>query len=117
MSDASGRKSTGAVNTSGLGRPAFLAAIAAGRDRLIDRARAAGPSSRVPMSSRWTVRDLVVHVGNVHAWAVSVLRTGHEQPQVFDAPPSGVGPEFDGLLFWYAARADGLLDLLTGPEV
>ena len=40
-----------------------------------------------------------------------------EQPQVFDAEPAGIGDSFDELLFWYAARADALLDLLMGDEV
>lgn len=98
-------------------RSELLAAIADGRDRLVDRARAAGPDAAVPSCRRWTVRDLVVHCGNVHAWAASVLRTGIEQPQVFDAEPAGIGGGFDELLFWYAGRAGDLLDLLLGPAV
>jgi uncharacterized protein (TIGR03083 family) len=100
-----------------LGRPQHLHAIVQGRDRLLAAARVAGPSVVVPTAHRWTVRDLVVHVGNVHDWAGAVLRTGVEQPQVFDAEPAGVGGSFDELLFWYAARAGALLDLLVGGEV
>jgi uncharacterized protein (TIGR03083 family) len=95
----------------------LVAAIADGRDRLLASARAAGPSAIVPTAHRWTVRDLVVHIGNVHDWAASVLRTRVEQPQVFDAEPVGLGPGFDELLFWYAGRAGALLDLLLGDEV
>ncbi len=99
-----------------IARPELLAAIADGRDRLVDSARAAGPNAVVPTCRRWTVRDLVVHCGNVHAWAASVLRTGIEQPQQFDAEPAGVGG-FDELLFWYAGRAGDLVDLLLGDQV
>lgn len=99
------------------GRAGYLAAIAAGRDRLVESARGAGPDTPVPSCRRWTVRDLVVHAGNVHDWASSVLRSGVEQPQVFDAEPTGIGDGFDELLFWYAGRADALLDLLLGDEV
>jgi uncharacterized protein (TIGR03083 family) len=94
-----------------------VAAIVAGRDRLVDWARSAGPDAVVPSCRRWTVRDLVVHTGNVHAWAVSVLRTRVEQPQVFDAEPEGLGAGFDELLFWYADRAGELVDLLVGGVV
>jgi uncharacterized protein (TIGR03083 family) len=100
-----------------LDRPQHLHAIVEGRDRLLAAARATGPSVVVPTAHRWTVRDLVVHVGNVHDWAAAVLRTGVEQPQVFDAEPLGAGDSFDELLFWYAARAGALLDLLMGAEV
>jgi uncharacterized protein (TIGR03083 family) len=99
------------------GRPAYVAAIAEGRDRIVEQARLAGPEAPVPMSSRWTVRDLVTHIGNVHDWAASVLRSGVEQPQVFDAEPADADGGFDELLFWYAARADALLDLLLSDEV
>jgi uncharacterized protein (TIGR03083 family) len=99
-----------------IARPELLAAIADGRDRLVESARSAGPDAVVPSCRRWTVRDLVVHCGNVHAWAASVLRTGVEQPQVFDAEPAGVGG-FDELLFWYAGRAGDLMGLLLGDQV
>jgi uncharacterized protein (TIGR03083 family) len=98
------------------GRPDFVAAIADGRDALVASARAAGPDVVVPSAHRWTVRDLVVHAGNVHDWASSVLRSGVEQPQVFDAEPAGIGAGFDDLLFWYAGQAGALLDLLLGDE-
>lgn len=100
-----------------LERPQHLHALVQGRDRLLAAARATGPDVVVPTAHRWTVRDLVVHAGNVHDWAAAVLRTGVEQPQVFDAEPAGLGASFDELLFWYAARAGALLDLLMGDEV
>ena len=98
-------------------RADYLAAIAAGRDTLVEAARWAGPDAAVPSARRWTVRDLVIHTGNVHDWARAVLRTGVEQPQDFAADPTGIGAGFDELLFWYAARADALLDLLVGDQV
>jgi uncharacterized protein (TIGR03083 family) len=98
-------------------RADYVAAIAAGRDAVVEAARSAGPDAGVPTAHRWVVRDLVVHLGNVHDWAASVLRTGVEQPQVFDAEPAGIGTGFDELLVWYAARAAALLDLLMGDQV
>jgi uncharacterized protein (TIGR03083 family) len=98
-------------------RPELLAAFVAGRDRLVSCALAAGPDARVPMSSRWTVPDLVVHAGNVHAWAAEILRSGVEQPQAFEAEPASVAAGFASLVQWYADRADALLDLLVGGAV
>jgi uncharacterized protein (TIGR03083 family) len=100
-----------------LDRAEYVGALAEGRDRLLVAARVAGPDASVPRARRWTVRDLVVHVGNVHDWAADVLRSRVEQPQVFDAEPEGIGRSYDELLSWYAARADALLDLLLGGEV
>jgi uncharacterized protein (TIGR03083 family) len=100
-----------------LGRPQHLHALVEGRDRLLAAARAAGPDTRVPTAHHWSIRDLLVHVGNVHDWAADVLLTGVEQPQVFDAEPALADQSFDTLLFWYAARAGALLDLLLGDQV
>lgn len=99
------------------GRADYVGTIAEGRDRLLEHARLAGRDVAVPSARRWAVRDLVVHVGNVHEWARSVLTRGIEQEQVFDAEPVGIGDGFDDLLHWYAGCADALLDLLVSPEL
>jgi uncharacterized protein (TIGR03083 family) len=60
----------------------------------------------------WTLRDLGIHLGNVHRWATSVVITGESQRQSFED-----GPGAD-LASWYAASAQGLLDALEAatPE-
>jgi uncharacterized protein (TIGR03083 family) len=100
-------------------RDGYLAAIRAGRGALMASAGRAGADAGVPSCRHWTVRELVTHAGNVHAWAALVLRTRVEQPQDFDVPPpaGGAGLGLDGLLTWYADQADDLLGLLAGDEV
>ncbi len=100
-----------------LDRTDYVGTIAAGRDALVAGAERAGPDAAIPSCHAWTVRDLVVHAGNVHDWASSVLRTRVEQPQEFDLPPSGVGAGIGALTSWYAGRADALLDLLASSDV
>lgn len=78
-------------------------------------ARAAGGgdlAAPVPSCPGWSVRDLVVHVGEVHRrWAARVAVVGTEEPPVDEsavAAPAGAGEE--ALLAWYRA---GLADLLA----
>ena len=93
-------------------RQQYVEAIDRGRAALIDAARSAGPDAPVPTAPRWRVRDLVVHAGNVHAWACDVITTGIEQPQVFDAEPAAVGADWEDVLGWYDDQAARLLVLL-----
>ncbi len=44
----------------------------------------AGPDALVPTCPDWTVRDLVAHVGGVHRWATSFIRTGRTTPTSLD---------------------------------
>ncbi len=57
----------------------------------------------------WSVLDLVVHLGNVHAWAATIVETGRSTPEQDDAPrsqrPRAVGQ-------WYAAKAEDLYQVL-----
>lgn len=90
-------------------RADYLAALAQGRDRLVAAAGAAGLTTTVPTARRWTVRELVVHVGNVHDWAGGILRTGEELPQDFAAGLAVAGDDPLALLDWYVDRADALI--------
>jgi uncharacterized protein (TIGR03083 family) len=66
-------------------------------------------SAPVPACGRWTVRDLVEHIGQVHHWAAAQARCQEESPL-------GPGP-FDLALFYreQAAELRGTLASL-GPE-
>ncbi|HET6708908.1 maleylpyruvate isomerase family mycothiol-dependent enzyme [Amycolatopsis sp.] len=65
--------------------------------------RTADPAAAVPDCAGWTVTDLATHLGNVHRWAATVVRTGEVHPQDF-----AVGADGD-LVSWYAESARLLL--------
>lgn len=65
-----------------------------------------GLQAPVPWVPDWTARDLVVHLGGVHRWAVGVLRAGSTRP-----PDRGETHEPDDDLHgWYA---QGLIELVA----
>jgi uncharacterized protein (TIGR03083 family) len=72
--------------------------------------RTADPAAAVPDCAGWTVADLATHLGNVHRWAATVVRTGEVQPQEF-----AVGAEA-GLVSWYAESARLLLGELEAAD-
>jgi uncharacterized protein (TIGR03083 family) len=74
--------------------------------------RTADPAAPVPDCAGWTVDDLGTHLGHVHRWAATVVRTGEPQPQDFE---TGAGAD---LASWYAESAELLLDALEAatPE-
>lgn len=69
----------------------------------------ASPRSVVPACPGWTVLDLVVHLGNVHSWAATIVETGEAAAELDDRPHSSrakhLGP-------WYLAKAEDLYEVL-----
>lgn len=63
----------------------------------------------------WSVRDLVVHLGNVHAWAATIVETGQRAVEHNDEPPSSKPRAVSA---WYVAKAEDLYQVLrqTPPE-
>jgi len=57
----------------------------------------------------WSVLDLVVHLGNVHAWAATVVETGAKAHQQDDRPRSTKGRAVSS---WYAGKAEDLYEVL-----
>jgi uncharacterized protein (TIGR03083 family) len=72
--------------------------------------RAGELDAPVPNCGDWTRADLGTHLGNVHRWAATVVRTGEPQPQEFENPPSA------DLAQWYAESAALLLDTLAEAD-
>jgi uncharacterized protein (TIGR03083 family) len=69
----------------------------------------------VPACPGWTVRDLVVHLGNTHAWAATIVETGaYAQTQSDD--PGSHKPRV--VSEWYAGKAEDLYRVLraTPPD-
>ena len=72
--------------------------------------RTTDPSTPVPGCPGWALRDLAGHLGGVHRWATTVVRTGERGPQDATAPSD------DDLLDWLAEGAADLLAALSDPE-
>jgi uncharacterized protein (TIGR03083 family) len=79
--------------------------LAAATDRFARTVATADPASAVPSCPDWTVRDLVAHLGNEHAWAEQIVRA--DDPDLDDEDPDG------DLAAWYAERADRLCATLA----
>jgi uncharacterized protein (TIGR03083 family) len=63
----------------------------------------------VPSCPGWSAYDLVVHVGNVHAWAATIVETGQRAVEQNDEPRSA-RPKV--VSQWYAAKAEDLYQVL-----
>jgi uncharacterized protein (TIGR03083 family) len=79
-------------------------------DGFAEALRTADPAAAVPDCAGWTVTDLGTHLGNVHRWAATIVRTGEVHPQNF-ATDAGAD-----LASWYAEGARMLLDALHAAE-
>ncbi|MEU3764196.1 maleylpyruvate isomerase family mycothiol-dependent enzyme [Amycolatopsis keratiniphila] len=64
----------------------------------------------VPCCGDWRLRDLVVHLGNVHRWAAGIVRTGELAPQSFEDEPGA------DLAAWYRESAEDLIGALRGSS-
>lgn len=84
-----------------------LAVIGTAAAALADRAGAAGPGAQVPTCPRWTVADLLAHVGIVHRWAAANLRRDTAPAPSKTAVLRDVPP--DELLGWFESGAEALL--------
>jgi uncharacterized protein (TIGR03083 family) len=72
--------------------------------------RTADPDAPVESCGDWRLRDLGIHLGNVHLWAAEIVVTGEVAPQSFETGPDG------DLADWYAAAAAGLLTTLRAAD-
>ena len=67
----------------------------------------------VPTCPRWTAYDLVCHLGNVHAWAATIVETCRRAAEQNDEPrnrKSKVASE------WYAGKAEDLYEVLRTAD-
>jgi uncharacterized protein (TIGR03083 family) len=65
--------------------------------------------AQVPTCPGWTAYDLVTHLGNIHAWAATIVETGQITPEQHDEPRSRKGRT---VAAWYAGKAEDLYEVL-----
>jgi uncharacterized protein (TIGR03083 family) len=78
-------------------------------------AEKAGPDAAVPTCPEWTVRELVRHVGYVHRWAASYVRSARLQMLDDEEEEAAVGPlpaDDTELLPWFRTGHAALVDAL-----
>ncbi|MEP7091814.1 MAG: maleylpyruvate isomerase family mycothiol-dependent enzyme, partial [Nocardioidaceae bacterium] len=63
----------------------------------------------VPACPGWSAYDLVVHLGNVHAWAATIVETGRRAAEQNDRPRSS---RARSVREWYLAKAEDLYQVL-----
>ena len=69
--------------------------------------------ARVPACPDWTAYDLVCHLGNVHAWAATIVETGRSAPEQNDEPRSHKPKVVSE---WYSAKAEDLYEVLRSAS-
>jgi uncharacterized protein (TIGR03083 family) len=69
--------------------------------------------ARVPACPDWTAYDLVCHLGNVHAWAATIVETGRRAVEQNDEPRSRKPKVVSE---WYAGKAEDLYEVLRTAD-
>lgn len=72
--------------------------------------RAADQDAPVPSCGDWSLADLGEHLGDVHRWAATVVRTGEVCREQFAPEPDTLLPD------WYLAGAAQLLAVLRSAD-
>jgi uncharacterized protein (TIGR03083 family) len=66
-------------------------------------------SAPIPSCPGWSAYDLVCHLGNVHAWAATIVETGRRAVGQNDEPSSSKPRVVSE---WYAGKAEDLYEVL-----
>ena len=103
---------TTANTTPDLDRAAYLSRIAADGELFAAAASAAGPGAAIPTCPGWTMRELVLHQGEVHRWATSMVRDGLSKPSELPDDFLGPLPDNEHLVPWFEAGAATLIETL-----
>jgi uncharacterized protein (TIGR03083 family) len=93
----------------------YIAALRNDGELFARAAVAAAPDAPIPTCPEWTMRDLVVHQGQVHRWATANVT--HPSTEPADAA-TAMGPEPDDALLvdWFRWGHQALVDALEGAD-
>jgi uncharacterized protein (TIGR03083 family) len=87
----------------------YLAHVRNDVDAVLAVLATADGTEPVPHCPGWTLRDLVLHLGGVHRWATTIVRTGSPAEQDDAA-------DVDDLSSWFAAGAEELIAELAAAD-
>jgi uncharacterized protein (TIGR03083 family) len=101
----------GRVNAVTRGRTSLdtVEAFAAAAERFAVAVAWSDPRAPVASCPGWSTYDLVVHLGNVHAWAATIVETGRFAVEQNDEPRTSKGKVVSA---WYAGKAEDLYEVL-----
>jgi uncharacterized protein (TIGR03083 family) len=92
----------------------FVEEYAATAERFAVTVAASDLTSRVPACPTWSTYDMVVHVGNVHGWAATIVETGAAAAEQNDEPASR---KPRAVSEWYAGKAEDLYEVLRTADL
>jgi uncharacterized protein (TIGR03083 family) len=81
----------------------------AAAERFADTVAECDMRASVTACAPWSAHDVVVHLGNVHAWAATVVETGVAAAEQNDKPSSS---RSRAVSRWYVAKAEDLYQVL-----
>ena len=87
----------------------FVGRFAATAERFAESVLHCDMRAPVPTCPAWSTYDLVVHLGNVHAWAATIVETGKPAPEQNDEPTSS---KARAVSRWYVGKAEDLYEVL-----
>lgn len=88
-------------------------------DLLADAAASAGGEAQVPTCPEWTVRDLVLHIGEVHRWATATVSApaGERADMAQVASAVALAPsDFVDLVTWFRDGHGALIETLAAAD-
>lgn len=91
----------------------FVEQYLAAAERFAVAVAATPMNAAVPTCPGWTAYDLVCHLGNVHAWAATIVETCRKAPQHNDEPRSRKPKVVSD---WYAGKAEDLYEVLRTAD-
>lgn len=91
----------------------YVERYAAAAERFAIAVATSDLSARVPSCPEWTTYDLVCHIGNVHAWAATIVETGRRAAEQNDEPRSRKPRVVSE---WYAGKAEDLYEVLRTAD-
>ncbi len=95
----------------------YLRRIEADATLLSGAAGHAGLDASIPTCTDWVMRDLLLHIGEVHRWAANIVSLAVMRPA--ELPPEFLGPlpDDDNLVDWFDTGWQTLVETLrAAPE-
>lgn len=90
----------------------YIAALLHEGPRLATVLVAAGPEAQIVTCPDWTMRDLVLHQGEVHRWAAAIVNGAVAKPSALDPEYLGDLPTDDDLLAWFLKGHAAVIEAL-----